>query len=267
MSDDHESVESKLVDWLSTQGFALEYQTYNAFSDVGLQPILSNYVQNEDETWREIDVSASSLLNEPGREPIGIRVCCECKYSKSRPWVLMEAADTINYGALCWTQLPASAHFVPLRIQNEIEAADTHLRRALHFQPRQQWAHTLVQGLRKDGDNRDDAFNALRKISDAAWDWAAEWTRQGITSAIIVIPCIVVEADLYRATFNSTERRFEEYGRLLWNGCRGGTLVDVVQAGSIESYAKKLKATFSVVLNILKSSREKGLFDYSISMG
>lgn len=262
MENKPESLSERLSSWLAKQGYALEFASHHAFKKAGFNPLLGTYISNPEGVLREIDISLTEELREDGRIPIEIRLCCECKYSKDRPWLLIDSNEKGDMQQ-SWHNLPHSPSLEGAVSHGHVFTSQWGLNQTEHFRDQQRWSHSLIQGLGKEGgDNRDDAFNALRKIADAAWDWAEEWSRlHNFRTLTVVVPCIIVDGELFRANFNPSESRFDvepiESGRLLWSGCRGGTLVDVVQATALDKYAKSLRQSFSAAKHFLTKLAEE----------
>ena len=253
MSTPPVSVEGSVADWLANQGYVLEYVTHRALWDAGLPALMSSHVENLDGTWREIDVSAMEQAKKFETEcPSIVRLFCECKYSRQQPWVLLTSGLRAHLFA-DWSSLPKSPELQELESDIANEASE--LASTWHFSDEQVFAHALVQAHRKD--NRDAAFDALQKITNAAWDMAEAPSRKNkVPSAILVIPCLIVDAPLLWSYYHPVEQRFivskVPYGRLSWSGCRGGTIVDVVQSESLPQYASSVRTTFSAVLPVLE---------------
>ena len=122
-----------------------------------------------------------------------------------------------------------------------------------HFSRNQYFAHNIVQAFRKN--NRDVAFDSLKKIANAAWDYVETPHRRGANAYLIAIPSIIVEAPLYWACFDHDKNRFVAkqipYGRLSWGGCRNDTVVDIVHADAISEYAKAVRNTLDILINVI----------------
>src|SRR5688572_29795230 len=71
----------------------------------------------------------------------------------------------------------------------------------------------------------------------------------------LMIPCIVVDAPLFLANFDYTKNDFVltrvPSGRICWNGCHGGTMVDIVHIDRIDEYVAKVKKTFDLVIQFM----------------
>ncbi|MFO0797900.1 MAG: hypothetical protein U0804_10500 [Gemmataceae bacterium] len=254
MSEGKATLEAKVSEWLSTEGYRLEYLTSKAFRDAGLRTTMSYHVESEEGKRRELDVTAMSK-NSSEERPVVARVVCECKYSKEHPWVLLTQGLKAHFWA-DWVSVPKST---PLRETTSLtKQAKATLEGCWHFDARHVFAHGLVQAMKKD--NRDIAFDSLQKIANAAWDCAEAPERRGFPAHIFVIPCIVVEAPLFLSWYNHDAGRFEvkptKIGRLSWSGCREGTLVDVVHIDGLAEYAVEVKRTLDTVVQVVEGITE-----------
>jgi len=250
MQDKQINIEDKVVDWLSKEGYRLEYIVHKAFSDIGLTTVMSNHFETSEGKWREIDVTAVQMPVGELAKSIAVRVMCECKYSADNPWVLLQSALQSNLWC-DWISLPQSPSVKEL--SRDIENYATHLYRSWHFAKGQLFAHNLVQAFREK--NRDMAFDSLQKISNAAWDYVETPFHRGHSAYLIAIPALIVEAPIYSAWFDHRNSKFVvkeiKYGRLSWSGCRGGTAVDVVHTSAINDYASAIRLTFEILLYVL----------------
>jgi len=78
-----------LKDWLETQGQALEMRVAKIFQENGFSVSqFENIVDQESQSVRQVDVVAS-LSKEMEGCLLTARLIIECKYTKSRPWILL----------------------------------------------------------------------------------------------------------------------------------------------------------------------------------
>lgn len=249
MPDTDKTLTGKLEDWLGCEGYRLEYITQKALSDVGLTAVMSNYFESADGLLREIDVTAFELPMGSGKAT-SVRLMCECKYSVNKPWILLQSGLSANLQCDWWA-LPKSPALQ--KISENIEKCERFLCSSWHFSREQYFAHNLVQAFRKN--NRDIAFDSLKKIANAAWDYVETPNRRGESAYLVAIPSIIVDAPLYWACFDYKNNKFMAkeipYGRLSWGGCRSGTLVDIVHVSALNDYAKAIRNTFNVLLKVI----------------
>ena len=229
----------RVAEWLGTEGCRLEYKTHEAFANVDPSVVtgMGLYVPNAEGVPREIDVFAS-ITREYGPSALGwnrvahVALICECKYSKGVPWILL-CHDKTPGGDL--SALPHS-HSLDDHVCNV--AANN----SLHFTMSPPFAHALTAFKADTSGRKDVAYDSLRKISDAAWDYAQRLYPPA--HFLFVIPVLVVDGPLLRARFDPKDGGGKfvaeevEYGRLSWRGSHDFTGVDVVQADHLSTYAR-----------------------------
>ncbi len=256
MSNTEDNLANKVEEWLGCEGYRLEYITHKALEEVGLITEMSNYVESANGSLREIDVTACLGSDLGIAKSTLVRLMCECKYSVDKPWILLQSGIPANLWC-DWLSLPKSPDLH--EISEDIEKYAPSLSGSWHFAGEQYFAHNLVQAFRKN--NRDMAFDSLKKIANAAWDYVETPHRRGAKAYLIAIPSIIVEAPLYWACFDHEKHQFVvkevPYGRLAWGGCRNGTLVDIVHARAINEYANTIRKTFSILINVIMSLQKK----------
>jgi hypothetical protein len=242
--------------WLMKQGYRLEYITYSAFKKVGLQAGVGSFAETIDGKRREIDAYAWSMSK--GRTAnCYVRAICECKYSQEKPWVVMQIGLPADL-QMDWDCLPKSPNLASY--SNRIIEHQSALGTSWHFSPLTFFGHNLVQAFRSE--NRDDAYDSTMKIAAAAWDLAETPSRRGGDQLVVVIPCIVVEAPLFQASFNDEAQSFEvksiSQARISWEGYREGTVIDVVQVSALDQYAAALRHTFKMVHGVIRDLTLQG---------
>lgn len=91
MTNDKETVEKRITDWLQSQGYPLEMFVAKAFSGVSTVIQSDYYVDDETGKLREIDVKAYKTIGveKPGHEHF-MQVGCtiECKLATDKPRLL-----------------------------------------------------------------------------------------------------------------------------------------------------------------------------------
>jgi hypothetical protein len=250
MANTNNNLTRKVEDWLGHEGYRLEYITQKALADTGLTTVMSNYFESADGSLREIDVTASEHHFGTDKA-VSVRLMCECKYSVDKPWILLQSGMPANL--FCdWLSLPKSPALHEIS-ENYIEKCERFLCNSWHFSRDQYFAHNLVQAFRKN--NRDVAFDSLKKISNAAWDYVETPHRRGKSAYLVAIPSIIVDAPLFWASFSYNDNKFVArevpYGRLSWGGCRNGTLVDIVHVSALNEYAQAIRNTFTTLIRVI----------------
>ena len=80
---------NKVKEWLEIQGHSLEMRIAKKFGENGFTVSqFEHYIDQETKAVRQIDVVAS-LSKRVGRSLVTINLIIECKYAKSKPWVIL----------------------------------------------------------------------------------------------------------------------------------------------------------------------------------
>lgn len=270
-----ESLEQKVSAWVNEQGYRLEHKVKSALSRKAFKPVLSLYVPTRDNSkHRQVDVtfargkfgfrgSEDDVCTAP--EPdIEIRWLCECKYSRKRPWVIL-AADQSADPFFDLHLLPRSGEVRDGLFGTGlgVEWAQKELGQLWHFQdPEGGLGYDIVQSFlcrdENEGGNRDNAFQALHKITTVCEDYM-HWRRGlllGDALYAICIPCIVVEAPLFIAHYQAGRDAFTvtrvPYSRIRWRGDGKGTMVDIVNVDGLSNYVSRLDATVAALSRIVQ---------------
>ena len=254
----------KISDWLSTEGLVLEYNTMHGLQNIGLNAQLGTHIVSKEGKSREIDVSAivgssDSIMKQ---SPVSILVCCECKYSVDRPWVMMKSGQKLST-AEAWDCLPHST--ATHELGEMLPKLPQRVESLWHFQPEAEYGHTILQaflGNKKDGreKSRDYAFEALQKVANASWDWVLESERETPDDevppyfSLVAIPVLIIEGRLFEAWCPDGGTAFEvnevPFGRLCWLGLGSGTLIDVVTSQGLPEWSARLKETIDSLIEI-----------------
>lgn len=255
--------------WLNNQGCRLEYRTYMAFRRNAILGTagLGMYVQSESGEAREIDVyTYDTTLSDNLDSVVHVGVICECTYSKGKPWVLLYGDLHKSSYIGDWVHTPRSAALnrPPKFSPEEVED----LTKSFHFTEGTYLAHNIMQAHREPektaeqrargdkpkarGKRLDYPYDALRKITYAAWDFIRSGESLGPNMYEMVFPCLVVDGPLFAAGFDRETEQFQatriKYGRVCWQGCHNGTNVDVVCAEFLDEYAKKVEESFKTIV-------------------
>jgi len=88
-NNNDENLSGRIKDWLEKQGQSLEMRVANSFRENGFAVSQFEYfVDQESQTVRQTDVIAS-IARTIGNSLVTINLIIECKYAKSKPWVIL----------------------------------------------------------------------------------------------------------------------------------------------------------------------------------
>lgn len=240
---------NKVNEWINTEGYGLEFRTHSALLANGLRSSMGFYVTVDGGPPSEIDVIADKATEFDGKAGsyAFVRLLCECKYSDSHPWILFSTGNS-GFSPLDWISIPKSedmlAFFANRRhLSKQFFAAP-------YFTARMPIGHNIVPAFRQPKD-RDDAYKALKKVAIAAWHLAESESAKKVRYSSIVIPCIVVDAKMFLATFDASRSCMTAeplmFGRVRWQGSGRLTYIDVVSAQSLGPYASMMSQSFNTM--------------------
>jgi len=88
-SEKNQNWTTKIKEWLEVQGHSLEMRVAKKFGESGFRVSqFEHYVDQESKAVRQIDVVAS-LSKRVEHNLITLNLIIECKYAKSKPWVIL----------------------------------------------------------------------------------------------------------------------------------------------------------------------------------
>ena len=241
-----DELQSKVEEWLSKQGFPLEFRVARTLNGVGLPSFQGRYVRDpQSDELRETDV-ISSLHHESRDILCRTSVVVECKWSRDRPWVLFTGND-----------IPTpEAQMVQTIASPFGEGVLWHASSDTLFQNLFEWRRHVrfaFGGRRALGSNDNDQFYAaVQGVIGAAVSLAARDDLQTKSKASdsrmfahVVYPVVVIDAGLFEAYLDGTELRTRriEKGTVLWHGYESRSLpvaVDIVTVEAFDKYAAQL---------------------------
>jgi hypothetical protein len=240
-----------VAEWLAAEGYGLEYHAYNAFKNQGIKTTMGVTFENDEERF-QVDVCASSATRSGGELDASscvVSVVCHCIPSENRPWILLRSSYPQSLTHL-WSALPKSKRIAAK--PRRIEEYEAHLKGSPHFLTHTHQSHNLVQALGDDGQHL--SFQTLRKLSACSWAMAERPKMRTVLQ--VVIPCLVVDSSLYEGRFNADSGKFDvrsvPFGRIAWEGFRGGTMIDVVRVSALDDYVTGVVNTISSLPPVMR---------------
>jgi hypothetical protein len=263
-SEEEGALEPRLLEWLATEGYPLEFATARAFRKAGFQVRQGYYTHPAgEEPAREIDVVAQMDLR---RDPeLRVEFVVECKWSGDKPWVFFCGGSGITTAA-CVTQSIGSELGEALLWK---EAGNSKLASLGIFATPDKPA---FGGRQAFSGARDVLFDAMRSVSGAARAIADDYDRGSRTSAadrrlphfaVAVFPVIVVTGRLFEVRQEEAgDLRLSEVAssRVHWRGARDQsnphTTVDVVRSDHLEEFAKLRSTDSAILLEVMSSATD-----------
>ncbi|MFN8466336.1 MAG: hypothetical protein U0X20_12335 [Caldilineaceae bacterium] len=234
MSDDKEGLETRILNWLKTQGYPLEMWVADKLEASGFSVTMTDYYKDpKTNDLREIDVTGMSYAEISGREsPINVCVRIECKSSKDKPWVVF-----MRDGATTFSEWPIEPPFVPcskayqdlwltVSLYPRRYSAVRNLPIDLQLPVPLKVGHSMIQVKFTSENNTDVAYKAITSAVNASIAHVKEAEQQvekgsGIRLLWVTFPAIVIDGQLFECIQHEgdqLELREVNYTCLQWKG-------------------------------------------------
>jgi hypothetical protein len=241
-------IRDKVSEWLSNEGYPLEFFSAGTFHSNGFYVRQRYYVQDlHSDSPREIDVLAEITSFSP--EPSFLRICyvVECKWSGDKPWAVFTSRHHQIAESACIAQT----------IGSEVgEAILWSLAGDKAFHSLNTFSTPETPGFngRQVFSKSNDVFySAMQSVASAANSLAKEYNRSNrslqdtLHAAVIIFPVIVLDGLLYKVSFNETNGQIElesaDQIRIHWRGAETSkfpfTTIDIVTSDKLDAFAKQ----------------------------
>jgi hypothetical protein len=217
------NVKTKVAEWLSHEGYPLEYVAASEFFGAGFGVHQGIYVKtSEDEPPREIDIVATADADHSSQPHVRLEYVVECKWSRDKPWVVFTSPFSRMASSACISQtigseLGHAALWLDAGNRNLTSMSTFRTPKIAGFGGRQ----ALSQ-------SRDVFFNAVQSVVSAALATAKAYDEHPVLGiklpefAVVVFPVIVIDGDLFEAfpkdSDASLQLRQVRQSRLHWSG-------------------------------------------------
>ena len=189
--------------WLSDEGYPTEFRTANVFREAGFHVRQGLHARDQHgEAPREIDALADLTLH-TGEHYLRVCHIVECKFSKSKPWVIFSDPGFSIAPSACIAQTIGS-HLGGCLLW--IDAGKRPLHRLDIFQVPKRAGFGGRQAFAKGNDSFYAAISAATQLSVSYMKrYDHEERQKGILprAAVIAFPLIVVDAPLFEAYFSN----------------------------------------------------------------
>jgi hypothetical protein len=258
MSEPKNTLKDRVREWLTTEGYPLEFETASAFTKCGFSVRQGRYVKCSDEL-REIDVLAYETLADPF---VRVYQVIECKWSGDKPWVVFasEVASMANSACACQTLSSLLGYAIVW-----VLAGDTDITNLRCFTSPDRAGFSGRQAFSK---NNDVFYGAIQSVIGKTKGVVDEYDLktnlvEGLPEwAVLAFPSIVVKGALFEAYMDQTgEIRLEERNhiRIHWTGSDVWNLhvsVDIVRDDYVAEFATIRAAETQVLLKKMRTVRK-----------
>lgn len=240
-----DKIEDRVHDWLSRQGYPLEFRTAAVFSKAGFQVQQGEYVSDtRSDKLREIDILADAPRKHVD-QPARICYVVGCKWTKEKPWVIFTSSNKVMAGVAISQTIASELG----RLLLWAAAGDSRLNSTRTFEACDKPG---FGGRQAFSDGSDMVFSSLQSVVSAAKAKADNWNKrleheQSLTHnilpriGVILLPVIVIEGRLFEARLSGSDLLIEEVrsSRVHWRGSETWeqiATVDIVTADYLEEF-------------------------------
>ncbi len=266
---ENDNLENKILDWLSKEGYPLEFKVANIFKSGKFQTSQGTYVNDfKTNSPREIDVAAQRTVS---IENSFLRVCylVECKWTGNKPWIIFTDKSSRIAPAACISQT-ISTYLADSILW--LLASDKEIQNLSIFETP---IRPGFNGRQAFGNQNDVVYSTLQSITSACYSqkkFYEVYTRNPdsvLSNGVLLFPIIVIEGKLYETYYNNETEKIEieerKQIRLHWKGSEAWkfhSTIDIVTIDELPNYVDKLsqetdflmekmKSTFSLIKNCL----------------
>ena len=252
------TLRDKVAEWLSKEGYPLEFQVANCFHKNGFNVHQGGYITDgQSESLREVDVLAeiNTRVND-----ILFRIyhVVECKWSKDKPWIIFTSPSARIDPAACVAQTIASKFGTAILWASAGEKSLHSLSLfSIPYRPG-------FGGRQAFGKGNDIFYSAMQSVVSATYAVAIRYDDRltvpfGFPKiAHIVFPIIVVDGKLFEAYFDSDNGNVnieeQSKARLHWRGAESWkyfSTLDIVTVDVLDDFVQQRRAESEQALNVM----------------
>jgi hypothetical protein len=248
-----ETIAGRTKQWLSQQGYPLEFSTAATFESHGFHTQQSVYIAHEEGAYREMDVVAS-YVDEAEDRTYRVSFIVECKWSRDKPWVVFTRGDTPVEEPLAYTLASTLGEGVAWEMMNDLIYRDL-----LVYERRRR---TGFGGRQAFSGDKDVFYSTLQGLGSAA----VAFVRGEESSSPFVdpraqvhfaFPIVVVDAPLFEAYFKDGEIQLEqvEYARIRWRRIahrERPVFIEIVTAEAVSNYVGRLAVNMGALTSRMR---------------
>jgi len=254
MEDSADKLLSKVSEWLTNEGYPLEFRVAHRFREAGFSVFQGTHIPDKESGKpREIDVIGVKTLAIADTKLYCVCLA-ECKWSKSKPWILFSSPDKGSGTSSMISSLIASDLGEGVL---HLLAADEELQKESYFDFQSQTAFSGRVAFAKPGDS--DVFYSAVQSTIAKSLLVAKIDDPQLPEnsmpyyGSIVLPMVVIDGALFEASYNpktdAVELQRRGNMRLGWSA-RGAEshIINVVSFEYLHTFIADLSHTVDVIL-------------------
>jgi hypothetical protein len=261
IDSDENELANKVSQWVNDEGYPLEYFAANVFRRKGFRTTQGDYARDNDDTPREIDICADMTCRTDASSGL-IRAynIVECKWTKSKPWVVFTSPTTTMM------QSAVAAQTISSEIGQAAmwaKAGDSDLTGLPLFSSPECGGFNGRQALSK---GQDKFYDSIRSVVSATNAIAHGYNRYLKTdnmprACVVAFPVIVIDGHLFAASYSADsddiQLEIKDQIRCHWRGSAHSpflTTIDIVTKKGLADFVDQRAKDFGVLLPKLASA-------------
>ena len=283
---------SKVLAWLDTEGYPLEFRTAHEFKTAGFEVLQGEYLGRGDGSApREVDVTAfKSILDR--EHLVRVHHLIECKVSRNKPWVVFTSPKRLS-SAACAAQsigsdlgraalwaIAGSPDLASMSLFTSPTRSGFNGRQATLSGHRREEpeAATGDQLSRKSAageqqskkSNVDHFYNSMQSVTSLATLLAREYDHEERPAlelpfaCIAVFPVVVVDGRLFESWYDGAAGNMlveeRQHIRIHWRGAAAWhhhATIDIVAADFMKDFARARSSEVSCLLTLMARARDQ----------
>jgi hypothetical protein len=262
MSED-QKLEVKILDWLSKEGYPLEFAVANIFRQNRFAAFQGRYVRDsKSNNPREVDVVAQ--MDQRLRNGfLRVSYFIECKWTKEKPWIIFtDSSSRISPGACI-------AQSVSTKLADAILHYLTNDNRIQQLSIFRTPERPGFNGRQAFSSQSDIVYSSLQSIVSASFSEINEYQlhhtkpTDSLSFGVLIKPIIIIEGKLFESFYNSESNSVEiceqSMIRLHWKGSdawKFHSTIDIITIDALTNYLPQLYIETKVLLDSMNSVYE-----------
>jgi len=254
--DKQDDIKARILDWMSHEGYPLEFKVANSFRSNRFQTFQGHYIKDfKTEIPREIDVLAQ-MSTRISESFLRISYVVECKKTDNKPWIIFTDYSTQISPGACISQSIATKSAETILW---ILAGDKEIQNLSIFKTPKRPG---FNGRQAFSSQYDLVYSTLQSIMSACYSKRLDYEKHhknledNLSFGILLIPLIVIEGRLFETFYNletgDIDIEEKDHIRLHWRGSEAWPLhstMDIVTIKYLPDFVNKISSETAFLLD------------------
>jgi hypothetical protein len=251
-----DKIENKILDWLSKEGYPLEYEAANIFKKKKFHTFQGRYVNDyKTDNPREIDVVAQRTIDINGSF-LRIIYLTECKWTGNKPWIIFTDKDSHISPSACIAQTISSniADSILWLLAGDVEIQQLSIFKTPN--------RPGFNGRQAFSSQNDLVYSTLQSVISACYSekkYSENYIKKSqdiFSHGTLIIPIVVINGKLFETYYNDDNEEMvveeKKQIRLHWKGSEAWkfhSTIDIVTIGELNDYVRLLDKETDILMD------------------